>query len=812
MSILNRFDQELFIQEHLAAIVESSDDAIITKSLQGIITSWNNAAEQMFGYTAQEAIGQSITMLIPSDRTEEESQILARIEAGKKVDHFETVRIRKNGEPVFVSATISPLRDNTGKIVGASKIVRDITHLRKINIDTKSSVYLQAVGELALVSITDYRGNIVHANQKFCEVSGYSVEELIGRNHRILNSGRHPRTFWTDMWGKVAKGNSWRREVCNRGKNGQLYWVDSTIVPLKNEQGKIDGYLSVRVDVTKAKLQEIALHERLKESICLYEIRRELLPKSTLEQVCRRTITELVKAMQFPEIAVVKIELSGEQFFSDNFTDNLSYYLHAEIRCSDGDNGKLQVFYLENKPFQLPAEQNLINLVAEDLGKWFDRKKAEELINHLATHDALTNLPNRYLFEDRLIKVLSMCRRSHEKAAVLFVDLDYFKVINDSLGHEIGDYLLKEIAERLLSCVRGQDTVARQGGDEFIVILQGIVKALDASVVAQKILDRLCQPYSIREEELHIGSSIGIAIYPDDGDKVDVLLRKSDIAMYHAKENGRNNFQFFTPKMNELALERYNLGTDLRQALERDELRLYFQPVIDMPNGAMKSVEALVRWQHPKLGLLSPIKFIGLAEEMGLIVSIGEWVLKTACLQIKAWQEQHNIVPKMAINLSFRQFRHKKLVSDIRRILNETAIDASNLTLEITESMLAQDVGEAVKILNRLSSMGLSIAMDDFGTGYSSLSYLKRFPIDTLKIDRSFVRDIATDTSDAAIVTAIIAMAHSLQMNVIAEGVETEEQIEFLTQKGCNRFQGYYFSKPVLASKIAERLKHVTVN
>jgi len=684
-----------------------------------------------------------------------------------------------------------------------------ITNAKEVEVDPRSTIYLRAIGELALVSTTDHRGNITMINRKFSEISGYSDDELIGQNHRILNSGVHPKVFWVEMWTTVAKGVNWHREVCNRSKNGELYWVDSTIVPLKNKLGKIDGYLSVRVDITKLKRQEMALRERLKESVCLYEIRNNMLPKSTIDKVCQKIIEELTVATQFPAITVVRIELNGRQFVSPNYRNGLVNGLHSKIKIDGDTSGKLQVFYLEDKPFLLPEEQSLIDIIAYDLGKWLERLQVEQRINHLATHDELTGLPNRNLLQDRISSVLSKDSRNYKQAAVLFIDLDHFKIINDSLGHVIGDLLLKEVSARFISCVRRDDTVARQGGDEFIIVLKNIAHATDASVMAQKILEALMHPYLINGEELHIGASIGIAIFPDDANSVEDLLKNSDIAMYHAKKNGRNNYQFFTPELNQQAAERYTLGNDLRYALERNELQLHFQPVISMPDGEVRSIEVLLRWQHPKLGLVMPIKFISLAEDIGLIVLIGEWVLRTTCLQIKAWQEQGYEVPRIAINLSVRQFRHKTLVADIKHILDETKVEAHYLTLEVTESMLVENVNEAARILKQLNAMGLDIAMDDFGTGYSSLSYLKRFPINTLKIDRSFVRDIVTDPSDAAIVAAIIAMARSLNIGVIAEGVETEDQLTFLAEQGCHRYQGYYFSKPLSASEIVNKLQYV---
>ncbi len=434
-------------------------------------------------------------------------------------------------------------------------------------------------------------------------------------------------------------------------------------------------------------------------------------------------------------------------------------------------------------------------------------EKAEQRIIQMATHDALTGLPNRHLLQDRIEQTLMHDTRHQRQMAVLFIDLDHFKIINDSLGHDIGDLLLKAVAERLLACVRNEDTVARQGGDEFIVVLNSIAESLDAAKVAQKILDSMTQPYHIHKNELHIGGSIGIAVFPDDGANAETLLKNSDVAMYYAKENGRNNYQFFTHELNKSAHERHTLGLDLRYALERNELVLYYQPVMDMPDNQLYSVEALLRWRHPEHKLVTPDKFITLAEETGLIIPIGEWVLKTVCAQIKAWQNQGYNVPRVAINLSGRQFRDKALTKNIARILNETGVEAKYITLEITESMLIDNIEKVVETLKCLSEIGIHISIDDFGTGYSSLSYLKRFPIHTLKIDRTFVRDIVTDKNDHTIVAAIIAMAHSLEIDVIAEGIETEEQLNLLIAQQCNHYQGYYFSRPVPVSEIEKILR-----
>ena len=435
-----------------------------------------------------------------------------------------------------------------------------------------------------------------------------------------------------------------------------------------------------------------------------------------------------------------------------------------------------------------------------------ERKQSEQFIVHLATHDALTGLPNRHLLNDRIQQALAQVQRENRQAAVLFIDLDQFKTINDSLGHEVGDLLLKEVAQRLVANLRSRDTVARSGGDEFVVVLPDIRDAQEVASVAQKLLAALIAPYQISENVLRTSASIGAAIFPEDGENAETLLKNSDLAMYYAKETGRNNCQFFTQKMNRVAAEKHALGTDLHQALGRGELDLNFQPIVDMGSGKMVSMEVLLRWNHPQRGLIPPKQFIPLAEEIGLIVPIGEWVLNAACTQLKVWQQQGYAVPRLAINLSAKQFQQKNLVETITRIFDETGVEPRFIELEITESLLMENTDDVANTLRQLTAMGLEISIDDFGTGYSSLNYLKRFPISSLKIDRSFVMDISNDPDDTAIVIAIIALAHSLQMKVIAEGVETGQQLSFLRHQGCDQYQGYDFSVPLAATEVVSKL------
>jgi diguanylate cyclase (GGDEF)-like protein len=427
-------------------------------------------------------------------------------------------------------------------------------------------------------------------------------------------------------------------------------------------------------------------------------------------------------------------------------------------------------------------------------------------MSYLAQHDSLTDLPNRILFSDRLTEAIAMAHRYRRKLAVLYLDVDRFKHINDSLGHDIGDRLLQSMAARLHACVRGSDTVSRQGGDEFVVLLSEVTRVEDAAVSADKILLALGMPHRIDEHDLHLTVSIGIASYPDDGTEAEVLLKNADFAMYHAKESGRNNYQFFKPEMNVRAVERQSLENVLRQAMERQEFVLYYQPKINLKTGAIIGAEALIRWRHPQRGLVPPAQFIPVAEECGFIVPIGRWVLREACHQARTWQLAGLTPIRLAINVSAVELRHKDFLAGVRSILTETGFDPRHVELELTESFLLQDSTSTAAVLQALKEMGVLLALDDFGTGYSSLGYLKRFPIDTLKIDQSFVRNITTDADDASIVSAVISMGKSLHMRVVAEGVETREQLAFLREQSCPYGQGYYFSQPLVGGEFVQLL------
>jgi diguanylate cyclase (GGDEF)-like protein/PAS domain S-box-containing protein len=450
------------------------------------------------------------------------------------------------------------------------------------------------------------------------------------------------------------------------------------------------------------------------------------------------------------------------------------------------------------------AEGILVTAAIRDIT---ERKVAEERIRFLAYYDALTGLPNRTLLQDRLTKALASALRRKEKVALLFLDLDRFKDINDSFGHSVGDLLLQNVAERFKSGVRKQDTVGRLGGDEFLIVLTNVKEIANASVAAERFMHAMSAKFVIQGRSLSISCSIGISMFPEDGMDGESLLRNADAAMYSAKDSGRNNFRFFTEDMNAQAVERVTLENDLRQALDKNELFLVYQPQMNIVTGKIIGLEALLRWQHPTLGLMPPDRFIRIAENCGLIIPIGEWVLRTACAQVRKWQDEGIPAVSIAINVSTVQFRQKGFCELIRRVVNEMGLDPQYLQLELTESIFLDDADETLSLIQKLKAMGLTLAIDDFGTGYSNFNYLRQFRISKLKIDRSFIRDVAVNPDYVAITTAIISMAKSLNIKVLAEGVEDEAQMSFLRAHQCDEIQGYYFSKPLAVDKVAAKLR-----
>ena len=605
-----------------------------------------------------------------------------------------------DGRTMCLRMSKVPLKNSRNETIGVLGVYEDLTACQQAA--EKLHQLSIAVEQCpASVVITDLAARIVYVNPRFTEVTGYSAAEAIGKNPSILHSKLTPKNTFSDLWRTLVSGKLWRGEFINQRKNGDIYWEEAQIVPVKNPAGAITHYVAVKTDITERKQLEVRAHQL-----------------ASLEA------------------------------------------------------------------------QTLSQLTADKL-------------NHLAYYDALTLLPNRQLLQTRLLQALKASGLGGHWGAVLLIDLDDFKTVNEALGHDKGDVLLQQVARQLPACVRESDTVARLGGDEFYVLLEGLSQNRQgatehAQSVAGNILRTLNQTYQLGKNRHHSTVSIGITLF--DGthqDSTDVPMQQAELAMYEAKVAGHNTLRFFDPKMQSVASARAALEMRLREALEQRQFELHYQPQI---KGArdITGVEALVRWIEPVRGVISPAEFIPLAEETGLILPLGQWVLETACRQLQRWAEQPEFAElTMAVNVSARQFHQKDFVDQVLSVLARTGANPERLKLELTESLLVSSVEEVIAKMSALKEIGVGFSLDDFGTGYSSLSYLKRLPLSQLKIDQGFVRDILVDANDAAIARMVIALAGSLGLSVIAEGVETEAQRTFLEQLGCHAFQGYLFSRPL---------------
>ncbi len=617
---------------------------------------WDDQMCRLYGIKKENFDGEYDTWkkyIIPEDIQQSDAMVKAALKDEQKLTAEFRIRWPDNSLHL-ISAAAKTIQNNQGHPLRMVGINYDVTKRNETELallsakenaektSTELYTYLLAIGQLALVSVADHTGYITRVNEKFCEITGYSQKELLGQNYRILNSGKHPKSFFTEMWATITAGNTWHHEICNRMKQGQLYWVNSTIVPLKDRTGKITRFISVNVDITAHKQKEAALKERLKETNCLYAIRHDMLKQLPTKEFCERIIGHIIPAMQFPELTAVVIQLADNKFTSENYQQDLSHGLQAKIVANSTVCGELKVFYTKNEPFLTPEEPNLINAIANDLQLWLERKqidqakeKSEALIWQQANFDTLTGLPNRRMFQNRLEQGIKRTKRSGLPFALMLFDLDHFKQVNDTFGHGTGDILLKETAKRLNSCVRETDFIARLGGDEFIVILNELEKPKIVERVAQKILSKLAEPFQINNEVAYISSSIGIAFYPENGNDIDTLLSNADQAMYASKNQGRNCFSYFTPSMQQSAQARWRLIDDLRNALSNDQFRVHYQPIVELTTGIVHKAEALIRWHHPTHGMICPTEFIPVAEETGMIVSIGDWIFRQVADHVK---------------------------------------------------------------------------------------------------------------------------------------------------------------------------------
>ncbi len=649
------------------------------------------------------------------------------------------------------------------------------------------------------VFITDPRGRIEYVNPAFEKLTGYSAEEIQGKTPAILHSGTHDGNFYEQLWQTISSGEGYKGTFINRRKAGELFYEEETITPLKDEEGNITHFVSTGRDIT----DRVQIEEAQARLTAILDATPDLVAIFDLEGYLRYLNESGHHLLGLDVGEDISRYCMWDLFFTDAAQQSVSQVLTA-VQQHGVWNGETTLRTAKNK--ELPISQVILghgrdgdcieylSTIARDIS---ERKRFEAELEHQATHDRLTNLPNRSLLSDHFTSAVKYAQRHDSSVGVLFIDLDNFKRINDNLGHTAGDILLQQIAHRLQGCMRANDTVARLGGDEFIILISELHDPENILDVLNKLRIAFEHPVIIQTHEVYVAFSIGVALYPHNGTRLDELLRHADTAMYRAKSSGSNQYCFYGSDMNARGHELVSLEADLRQALEQGGFALHYQPQIDLRSGRVAGIGGLIRWQHSIRGLVPPADFIPHLEKSGMIIPVGEWVLRQACRAHRKWRELGFNDMRISINVSAAQFSDVDLLDKIQRALQDEHMPKRTLELEITENILMRDPVSAAEILEAIHALGVRVAIDDFGTGYSSLAYLKRFPLDALKIDRTFVRDITNDSGNAAIVEAGISLAHKLDLEVIAEGVETKQQLEFLQKHDCDLVQGYYFSRPL---------------
>ena len=834
------------------AILENAAVGILF-SKEARIQECNIRCAEMLGYARHELEGADSVVIHQSGQHFDElaAECLAPLAAGQS--YTAEVQLRRKDGTLLWCRLYGRAIDPSDTADGTVWIVEDIDdHRRDEEMLRRALLEMQAIMDSAPLAIGFQRDNrILRYNHRFAEFFGFTGDSGVGQLTETLYPSQDAfEAVVRKARPLLARGKPYQAEMEMRRQDGSTFWAHAFGYVI-NPGRTLQDTIWIFDDRSAQKKSEESLRNALLENQAILD--SAVLGISVIEQGhnlrCNTKMEELfgyapgemnrlsVRAfydstaawhaardetardfragrVNMSEYQLVRKDgsrfwarLSGRPF-DLNLPNGRSVWLVDDItaRREAADAVSRARDELEVRVLERTAELAGANALLQ--GEIVERRQAEARVHHMAYHDSLTGLPNRVLLSDRLDRAMLAAQRSERRLAVMFLDLDRFKTINDSLGHLTGDQLLKEVASRLCRAVRASDTVARLGGDEFVVLVPGIRDVDEATAVAQKIIDALGEPFPLEARTLHITPSIGVCIYPDDGDDVETLMRHADAAMYHAKASGRNNYQFFTQMMNQAASQHFELESSLRGALALNQFELHFQPIMDIGTRRLNTMEVLLRWRRPGLGLVLPDSFIPIIEENGLIVPIGEWVMRRACEQSMEWARQGLVPVPLAVNLSPRQFMHRGLIESIRRILDETGIAPNMIEFEITETALMQHGEQTLDILGQINAMGIRLSIDDFGTGYSSLAYLKRFPVKKLKIDRAFIKDLEESAEDRAIVAAIIALSNSLQLSVVAEGVETEGQYALLQHSGCQYAQGYLFSQPVPHGNAQLLLRH----
>jgi diguanylate cyclase (GGDEF)-like protein/PAS domain S-box-containing protein len=769
---------------------------------------------RLLGYSRAEILGKTPLDLVAPESRPELLRQMNRIDA---TDHrqYRLQALHKDGSrtPIFMNATT--YRDALGEVLGAFGFATDLTaYLEVEEAVAASERELQRILDNLQDTYyrTDIEGRIVRASRSVQELLGYAPEEILGRSladFYVRPSDREQ--FLQSMAASNGAIKGYQSRL--RHRDGQEVWVLTNAQYLRGADGTVIGIEGTYLDNTERRRAE----EGLRLAANVFENSGEaivIMDAMTRIVSVNRAFTRMTGYLEEEVLGSTPAMLTSDLHDGD-FYRHLWYclretgYWQGEI-WSRRKSGEVYPEWLGIST--LHGTNHAVThyvAISSDIG---ERKASEARIEFLAHHDPLTDLPNRLLLKDRLEQAISHGDRMGTKVALLFVDLDRFKTINDSLGHPVGDRLLQEASRRLRDCIRDMDTVSRQGGDEFLVVLTELSDDDSITRIAEDILAALAVPFFLDGHEVAISGSIGVAVFPEDGRDFDSLQKKADIAMYHAKEAGRNAFRYYTERMNIDALERLDLQNRLRRGSEQGEFILYYQPVIDLASGRIVGAEALVRWNSQDLGLVTPERFISIAEDSGLIVQLGEWVLREACGELRAWHDAGHTQLSMAVNLSAIQFRRGSVEESVVHALNAAGANPAALELELTESILLQGTEHVLASVRKLKSLGVRLSLDDFGTGYSSLAYLKRFAIDKLKIDQSFVRNLPTDPDNAAIVRAIIQMAKSLNLAVLAEGVESDAAAEYLRHLNCDYAQGFHFGRPMQAREFRALIEAETAD